>query len=230
MSSVFASRYSDDKIIPIVCLANPLCAQYSALKMMNDSMPAELRVDDSWFEADDVKHVEIKNEDIGNFDFYFVAKETLELTFKYNFELMKLKHGRSFHYPEWLVSNISDVRIDNVGYNYAPGIHIIRTNLLNGWNGEDTNYDAPFFRRIAARDGGKKLIGVELLSSFAMQPMIFWKNFDGVLYPKYCMAGINVKDNDVLGLGYNSITKCFEMTYLNEFRSDHGRIPLELIQ
>ena len=223
------SRYSSDIINLFTCFANPLCAQYSDLRMMNESMPKELRVDDSWFESSYLKNVDVRCEVVDYFDFYFVAKENLEQTFKYNLELMKIKHGYNFHCPEWLPDHMSDIRVDNVGYDYKPGIHIIATNLVNGWDGGDTVFDSPFYHRIAARDSGKRLIGVELLAAFALQPITFLKHFDGVSYPKFCLAGINFREDSVFGLNYDLSSKRIEISRSNEFRCDQGRLPLELI-
>lgn len=217
-------RISD---MPIKYSMNALSTQYSVLQRLNKSIPENVRVPDVWFEDPAIKFIEPYDEDITNFFFYFVQKDDFRSTLEYNIELLKVRFGSRFYVPEWVLK--SPIQSSEVAYQYEPGIHVIRTNLIDGWV-SDMPIESPDLQIIEAKLESTRLIGTEGLSIFALQNDSFLKKFDGIKFPKFDLLGLQIDNiGCTLSLCYGQFGKNITLTAENIFIGSSERLPLKLL-
>ena len=161
--------------------------QKSALRELNNRISGEMRIPDSWIEKLDTKsdHVQ-KIEDLESF---FVVKETVEETLKYQAILVNLNNivGRSPGMGD-VIEHLKLDRSANSSMYERPGVYRVRINLVDNWHPSGTIVSKA---RTDAAAIGNKLAGLPAIGAYALQDPRLVRALNGRDLPYIIIADIS---------------------------------------
>ena len=175
----------------------PLDKQLDNLRILNNQMPDELRLDEGDF--DKVKTRSDHTQMVNDLEFLFVAKSTLQETMLYALRLIELTQP-SINYHNSFKMNVGCISLDPSAFIDAyrnPGIRILHINLVGDkWSTSIKRGSIELLRAEALRRR-IRLAAIEPILAYGLQKPEFLQAQDGNELPFCSLAGIQ-QGNDPL--------------------------------
>lgn len=162
---------------------NPLADQLELLRKLNRRMPNELRLPEAWLDINGTSdHVQGMEDLIC----LFVQLETPELTWAFNQELVRLTQPAVR--DSGFARTAAYMRLHPLARRYAPGVHIVRINLVAHW--EPLRGRSVDQVRQEMASAGQQLAGIEAIGAYALQDPWLYQLQDGEHLPFFDCAGL----------------------------------------
>jgi hypothetical protein len=162
-------------------LLYPLYKQQALLLRLNADMPEGLRVPEAQIEALDTASAHVQS--TKDLECFFVVRSTLEETWRFNRQLIKLTQPAIQDSGE-----DSQLRLHETARDYEEGIYRIRLNLIDHWvPGKKRSVDGV---REGAVATGKLLAGIEAIGAYGLQDPELFQAQDGKTLPYCDLAGL----------------------------------------